>query len=455
MAVKSLRKVWSGVTLDESIDTKTGKMTLSKGEDLQLAHSDTTNWVIDQPASFARLYNNANSLTALDTTELSVEDFEGIFYSEVNTFNEDRANVLNNPSNFTDIDANDILRTQQSFFDERIPGISNPITKQQVTSKSDVTIGNPDGIDPQTFENASNFISNAVGRVTNNRSLRGTTSRSSIASMRYPIGQIPDLGYDFIQFEVYDYSNKDGTLTVENAEERLGAKLETITLPMVGNLSDTTGVDWGGDKLNPIKKIAGQTAMDAIDSASEFDVQGIADAFSGGVTQAKDALLKDPGTKSAIAAYFAGQAVGANLLTRGTGQVLNPNLELLFSGPSLRSFSFNFAFRPRSQDESQMIRAIIRTFKRAMAPIRSTSSFFLQTPNVFKIKYILNSGEEHPFMNRIKPCALTNFGVSYTPDGSYMTYDDGGLTGYDVKMSFGELTPIYADDHEEAGGMGF
>jgi len=454
MAVKSLRKVWSGVTLDESIDTKTGKMTLSKGEDLQLAHSDTTDWVIDQPASFARLYNNANSLTALDTTELSVEDFEGIFYSEVNTFNEDRANVLNNPSNFTDIDANDILRTQQSFFDERIPGISNPITKQQVTSKSDVTISNPDGIDPQTFENASNFIRNAVGRVTNNRSLRGTTSRSSVASMRYPIGQIPDLGYDFIQFEVYDYSNKDGSLAVVNAEERLGAKLETITLPMVGNLSDSTGVDWGGDKLNEIQRIAGTAAIGAINSASDMDFQGVADSITTGLTEAKNQLMTGE-AKSAIAAYFAGQAVGANLLTRSTGQVLNPNLELLFTGPSLRSFSFNFAFRPRSQDESQMIRSIIRTFKRAMAPIRSTSSFFLQTPNVFKIKYILNSGEEHPFMNRIKPCALQNFSVSYTPDGSYMTYDDGGLTGYDVTMTFGELTPIYADDHEEAGGMGF
>ena len=58
-------------------------------------------------------------------------------------------------------------------------------------------------------------------------------------------------------------------------------------------------------------------------------------------------------------------------------------------------------------------------------------------------------------MNKIKPCALTNFGVSYTPDGSYMTYDDGGLTGYDISMTFGELTPIYADDHEKVGGMGY
>lgn len=454
MAVKSLRKVWSGITLDESIDTKTGKITLSKGEDLQLAHSDTTDWVIDQPASFTRLYNNANSLTALDTTELSVEDFEGVFYGDVNTFNEDRANVLNNPSNFTDIDANDILGTQQSFFDERIPGISNPTTKQQVTSKSDVTISNPDGVDPQTFENASNFIRNAVGRVTNNRSLRGTT-RSSIASMRYPIGQIPDLGYDFIQFEVYDYTNKDGSLAVVNAEERLGAKLETITLPMVGNISESTAVGWGEDRVNDFQLKAGGTAMGLIENLGSGDLGKAMSDATADVQNIAQSYLKDATTKRAIAAYFAGQAVGANLLTRATGAVLNPNLELLFSGPSLRTFNFSFQFRPRSSDESNMIRKIIRTFKRSMAPQRSASSLFLHTPHVFKLQYILNTGEEHPYMNRIKPCALQTFNVAYTPDGSYMTYADGGLTGYDVTMTFGELTPIYADDQVSAGGMGF
>lgn len=455
MAVKSLTKVWNGITLKETIDTKTGKMTLSTGEGLQLAHSDTTEWVIDQPASFTRLYNNANSLTALATTELSVEDFEGVFYDQINTFNEDRSDVLNDRTSFTDINTNQISITQQGFFDNRIPGVSNPKTRQQVTSRSAVTSGDPDGIDPQTFESSSNFSRSAVGRVDNNRSLRGISSFSGTSSMRYPIGQLPDLGYDFIQFEVYDYVNKDGQLAVRDAEERLGAKLETITLPMVSNLSETTGVDWGGDKLNGIQELAGRTALNSIISAGSGDIRGAVNAFGDGMSEAKAQVLSDPTMKASIAAYFAGQAIGSNLLTRATGNVLNPNLELLFSGPSLRGFNFNFKFRPRTPEESQMIRSIIRTFKRAMAPQRGVSSFFLQTPHVFKLQYIFNSGEEHPYMNKIKPCALLNFNVSYTPDGSYMTFSDGGLTGYDVSMTFGELTPIYADDHDRAGGMGY
>ena len=38
--------------------------------------------------------------------------------------------------------------------------------------------------------------------------------------------------------------------------------------------------------------------------------------------------------------------------------------------------------------------------------------------------------------------------VNYTPEGSYMTYSDGGsMTGYDLSLSFKELEPIYKDDH--------
>jgi len=48
--------------------------------------------------------------------------------------------------------------------------------------------------------------------------------------------------------------------------------------------------------------------------------------------------------------------------------------------------------------------------------------------------------------------------VSYTPDGAYMTYGDGQVTGYDISLTFGEVFPIYADDQdkpEATSGVGF
>jgi hypothetical protein len=156
-----------------------------------------------------------------------------------------------------------------------------------------------------------------------------------------------------------------------------------------------------------------------------------------------------------IKAYFAGQAVGANIFTRATGKVINPNLELLFRGPQLRTFNYNYTFTPRSDAEAKTIRSIIRHFKKNMAVKKSNGGLFLETPNVFDLKYIYSGGDQHPFLNKIKRCALTNFNVDYTPDGSYATYKDGSMTSYSVTMQFSELNPIYEDDYEESNDMGY
>ena len=45
-------------------------------------------------------------------------------------------------------------------------------------------------------------------------------------------------------------------------------------------------------------------------------------------------------------------------------------------------------------------------------------------------------------------CALTNCTVQYNPDGSYMTYDDGSMTSYNLQLNFSELNPIYDTDFQ-------
>ena len=66
---------------------------------------------------------------------------------------------------------------------------------------------------------------------------------------------------------------------------------------------------------------------------------------------------------------------------------MNPNLELLFNGPKLRQFAYNFRFTPREENEAQEVRKIIKFFKKAMAPVKSDTEMFLKSPHVFKLKY--------------------------------------------------------------------
>jgi len=134
-------------------------------------------------------------------------------------------------------------------------------------------------------------------------------------------------------------------------------------------------------------------------------------------------------------------------MSRATGQVMNPNMELLFNGPKLRDFSFTFLLAPRSKDEAKNVIKIIRFFKQGMLPIRSKSNLFLKAPHTFQLKYNYKGEEEHPYLNSFKECALKSCDVNYTPENSYSTYTDSVMTAYSMTLAFGELEPIYNDDY--------
>ena len=224
----------------------------------------------------------------------------------------------------------------------------------------------------------------------------------------------------------------------------------TMFLPMVPDISETNGVDWGGNTLNPLQATAGRIAFNAIgrlgNSASVDEVGQAIVATGQEMGAAASAFLKNDQIKTFIQAYFAGRAVNANILGRA-GIVVNPNLEVLFNGPKLRVFSYNFRFTPRTESEATTIRTIIKVIKKTMAPKRR-DKIFLTVPAVYKLRYIFNgdTNSDHPFLNKIKVCALSDLSVQYAPDGSYMTYDDGSMTSYNVSMKFNELEPIYNDD---------
>ena len=72
-------------------------------------------------------------------------------------------------------------------------------------------------------------------------------------------------------------------------------------------------------------------------------------------------LMRDPDIKKALSLYFAGQAAQApKALQRETGKMINNNMELLFNGPTLRTFQFTFKLRPRSESEAELCRGIIK-----------------------------------------------------------------------------------------------
>ena len=281
---------------------------------------------------------------------------------------------------------------------------------------------------------------------------RRPSGSSSGGLLKYPLYDISDFGYDYLYIRRY-------TVRQGNPENKPGTAFTEIYLPMQPNLEEDNGVNWGADTLNTLQARLVDSAINAMDAAGNADGLGraLSEMASSLVMDAKN-LLEDGKKvsgqlKNAAIAYFAGQAVGANIFTRETGSVINPNMELLFNEPQLRTFNFNFSMTPRFEAEANVIRSIIRELKIGMAPKAIEPYFFLYSPDVFELEYRYN-GTQHPFMHKFKKrCALTSFSVDYTPSNSYMTYkSNGSMTQYNLSMSFSELEPTYESD--QVGGTG-
>ncbi len=322
------------------------------------------------------------------------------------------------------------------------PEQQKPLTLNQNTANPTVDPKPPDATAGNaTADDFAKIAAAANGYV-------GRQAKDYPQKLKYPVGMNDN--QDCIQFAVMEYqASKLGLDSNVNTTLRTTTRakiLTTITLPMPRGISDRNSVDWSKSEITGLDKALGDTAIQSIlggpAAGTDAAKKNIAAA-----TANKDLL------KAIVAAKATEGAVGtSNLLSRIYGVQMNPNAELLFSGPTLRDFSFSFRMNPRSPAEAKIVRSIIRTFKQAMSVKRSNSVLLLKSPHTFMIKY-MTSNKEHPYLNRFKECALTNCSVEYTPDGQYMSYDssdidEGSMTAYELSLSFNELEPIFDDDYE-------
>ena len=306
---------------------------------------------------------------------------------------------------------------------------------------------------------------------------RSASNRNNkFGQLRYPYAMLHK-ETDYLQIEILKYKTlgitpqkdvlQEGVRSSKNFyknEEAIG----TILLPIPQNISSTNSTGWGEDSLNTMAAYGLGAAGDIIKDPNFLN--GIISA----VLQAGGDLsgLAQSGQAQDLSnSFLASRAVnilGANtsfsgVLARSTGQILNPNTELLFNGVKLRSFNFSFNLAPRNGTEAEQIKKIIIELKRNMAPTSTITAesqsgnagLFLKSPNVFRLKY-KTGNNDHQFLNSFVVAALTNVQVNYTGSGTYMTYNDKSKTPVHMVMqlSFQELSPIYAEDYDDFGNEG-
>ena len=227
-----------------------------------------------------------------------------------------------------------------------------------------------------------------------------------------------------------------------------------IILPIPSNISDSNSVSFSEDKLDAVTAAAGGIALSAMntDFGPNFTndlIRNVKAAFQNAgsnITSAevKDLFLGNLATQAAGIAGIGNMTLD-QLLARSQGSIVNPNMELLFNGPTIRSFKFSFKFTPRSQHEANQVKLIIGSLKRHMAP--QQSGLYLGTPNFFELRY-RKWKRDHEFLNKFKQCVLENMNVNYTGENTYATYSDGTPVSMIMDLTFKELEPIYSSDYD-------
>ena len=263
-----------------------------------------------------------------------------------------------------------------------------------------------------------------------------------------------------------------GTQRSSPYRKKLGAGL---MLPMPNNMIDGNARKWEEDNIN-------NQALDAVRASMS---NGISQIIAGKLglngfqafLKNTMATLRSSTQQSGRQELFAneisqlvgdmGYDVSADtILSRTAGVIANANTELLFAGVSLRSFEFNWVMSPRDIREAAQVRMIIRALKQWSAPRKLKKllsgkdgadaagtgqaggpTYFLGTPNIFRLRYITAGNKDILGVNKFKPCALTDINLNYTPEGMWMAYQGGQPVAVQMSLKFNELEPIYNTDY--------
>jgi len=226
---------------------------------------------------------------------------------------------------------------------------------------------------------------------------------------------------------------KKGVSSLFNKTSRIQ---ESIALYLPPNVEDNTTAGYNDFRTG----IAGFLAASGVNLSQISDAETLAKSLV-----ASSGQLLDKAAKKAVS-ELSEVALGAEgteqLINKAFGQADNPYMEVLFDAMALRTFTYNFTFAPRNEQEAIEVKKIIQLFRFHMAPeLQGGQSRFLTLPSQFDIHYMFLSKDgvasENNYYNKIATCVLQNCAVNYTPNG-VKSFEDGGPTTTTMTLTFKE-----------------
>lgn len=305
-------------------------------------------------------------------------------------------------------------------------------------------------------------VNSSTGTALRYPSDKGITSDSDYVVFSFykyapPFGggrDTPNLAADAPQGSSSAYSNYQSSNARSYANPSL--ELKPVILYMPEDIQSQFGAGWNGAGFGA--SAAGLMGL-AGGATTQKDVTQI---FGAGV-ESIPGVLKTSVFSAMISGINA--AAGANIsLNQGlgtiTGTIINPNVELSYEAPKLRTFSLKFKLVPRSEKESIIIRRICNTFKKAMLPsfggqavlgLEKEAGNLLTIPDLCQVSF-MNGSSLHPYLPKYKLCGITDVNINYTAAGAYATYSDGSPAATELTLSFLESKLVFSQEVDLDGG---
>ena len=225
---------------------------------------------------------------------------------------------------------------------------------------------------------------------------------------------------------------------------------DSVAIYLPPNVQDSVGATYN-DTETGMLGFAAAAALDFSGAVGAKDYESASKALTGGIA----GIMTEAAKKSAaaIAEGLAGAEGAAGLVNRAFGQADNPYIEVLFQAMEVRTFTYNFTFAPRNEEETADVQAIIQLFRFHMAPeLQGGQARFLTLPSEFDIHYMYmakdGTNSENDYYNRIATCVLTNCTVDYTP-GAVKSFADGAPTQITMGLTFKETETLTKDKINE------
>ena len=282
----------------------------------------------------------------------------------------------------------------------------------------------------------------------------GALNPNTKAAYAYPIDISTD--QDHLMIKKYKYSRGESVNQSGPDGSVAGKEYDGFAILPMPKVSDSNGAEWGDSDLNVFGIAAAQSLSTVVNTTK--DAVGGSFNINDVPQDIKDFFTDDKVRSNAKGALAVGGALGASallktigvsiepdtILARSTGFIANPNAELLFQGPVLRDFGFQFLMIARSQEEGTMIRKMIRWFKEGAAP-KYKNAALLGTPDIFRLSY--ETPTNPGILNKFHDMALRTITVDYAPDGFWSAYEDAHPVACRMSLQFTELKPVYDVDY--------